>query len=96
MGKQYNKSIKRQRRVAYLKRKKDVAKVKAKTGQNTQIITAAELIQDPMFSGVPPKFPMIWTLFKPSIFIAPFSSLYTAHRPVRIDWSARALVRLNC
>jgi hypothetical protein len=26
-------------------------------------------------SGVPPKFPMIWTLFKPNIVIAPFSSL---------------------
>src|SRR5438045_560412 len=39
---------------------------------------------------------MIWTLFKPSIFFAPFSSSYTAHRPARAQWSPRALVRLDC
>src|ERR1039458_3769258 len=41
-------------------------------------------------SGAPPKFPMIWTLFKPSIFFAPFSSSYAAHRPVGIHGSPRA------
>src|SRR5260370_26356121 len=42
-------------------------------------------------SGVPPKFPMIWTLFKPNnIFVAPFGSLYTTHRPVGIHGSPRA------
>src|ERR1022692_3939375 len=33
---------------------------------------------------------MIWTLFKPNIFVAPFSSLYTTHRPVGIHGSPRA------
>src|ERR1017187_3497957 len=41
-------------------------------------------------SGVPPKFPMIWTLFKPNIFFAPFTSLYTTHQPVGIHGSPRA------
>src|ERR1017187_4850536 len=41
-------------------------------------------------SGVPPKFPMIWTLFKPNIFFAPSRSLYTTHQPVGIHGSSRA------
>src|SRR5438270_10878630 len=41
-------------------------------------------------SGVPPKFPMIWTLFKPNIFVAPFSFSYTTHWPVGIHGPPQA------
>jgi hypothetical protein len=42
-------------------------------------------------SGVPPKFPMIWTLFKPSIAIAPFSSLLKPKEPIRYLFPAERL-----
>ena len=41
----------------------------------TEKFTTWSLLFKYFISGGPPKFPMIWTLFKPSIAIAPFSSL---------------------